>query len=128
MTEGRFHLELQRNHNWNAKWNTIDACFWQIAFTCSIPSVIIVAFLKHFTRIIPSLLFTNLGGYLADAYSPVSMFVLVSSFSLIGLLILLYKYGPLWNNEHVMMMKHNHDRRGGPDIISRGGSHEGGCP
>ena len=50
MPNRAFMTELSRNHRHNSWWNTADACFFQIAFTCSLPSVIIVVFLKHYTN------------------------------------------------------------------------------
>jgi len=49
MQDDVYSKELRRNHTHNAWWNSADACFFQIAYTCSLPGVIIVVFLKHYT-------------------------------------------------------------------------------
>ena len=45
-----FYKELSDNHKNNVLWNIIDAGFFQIFYACYMPSVIIVSFLKHYTR------------------------------------------------------------------------------
>jgi predicted MFS family arabinose efflux permease len=47
-------------------------------------------------KIAPIIIFTNFGGYLTDRYSPELTLVLSAVFCLVGLLVLVFKLGPLW--------------------------------
>jgi MFS family permease len=47
---GQFEQELQQNHRHNTIIHALDASFFSVAAACMLPSVIIVAYLKHFTN------------------------------------------------------------------------------
>jgi len=49
-----------------------------------------------FIKLIPIVLYTNLGGYMADLLSPDAAFITSSLFSMAALLILVFKLRPLW--------------------------------
>ena len=46
----QFREELQKNHKRNTIVHALDASFFAMASACMLPSVIVVAYLKHFTN------------------------------------------------------------------------------
>lgn len=49
-SEEVYYRELKCNHNRNTLWSIIDSCFYNAGFACILPSVILVAFLMHYTK------------------------------------------------------------------------------
>jgi MFS family permease len=47
---GHFEQELKQNHRHNTIVHALDALFFSMAAACMLPSVIVVAYLKHFTH------------------------------------------------------------------------------
>lgn len=45
-----FRQSLLKNHRWNAIWIIIDGNFFYMFYAFSMPSIIIAAFLMHYTK------------------------------------------------------------------------------